>query len=89
MYTALALVFFTAGIGLLFSYFSAPDTLLLLFAGIGCLWLGGYLWSRRQKDDDDAWWLDILDLVIEFPYRLLLNGVRLAGKSLDNWFDFS
>ena len=89
MFAALALIAYITGIYLLFDFFTASGNWLVLVAGIACLWLGGYLWSRRHKDDDDAWWLDMFDLVIEFPYRLVLHGLRALGKAADNDLDLT
>lgn len=57
------------------------DGLLLLFSLIGFVCVH-YLWPA--KHDDDTEWYDILEIVIELPYRAIAVFIRGLGSLFKN-----
>jgi len=87
----IATVIFIAGTVLIFSIFGEFHWA-SFFAGITCFVIAYFAWpsKRRGHREQDNFFLDILELVIEFPIELILWVFRLLARmfrSKDGGFD--
>ena len=78
----LSIVFFCLGLYLIIDFFRSDyDWLLLLFAIIA-FWVAYWTWPsrRRGKREDEHFWLDLIEIVIELPIEILLWIFRLSTR---------
>lgn len=75
----LAVFFFVLGIYFVADLFLSGFSWLLLIAAIGCFLLAHYI--KPQNDHEDySTAFDIIDLLIDIPFRTIALTVRGAGR---------
>ena len=75
----IAVILFTLGIYLIADLFISGFDLILLVAALGCFALAYYIKPRHKDDEYDAIF-DIVDLVIELPFRAIAFALRGIGR---------
>lgn len=86
----IALVCFTFGIYLMYDLFASGFNFVVLAAGIGLLIAAHYIKPNRVDYDDGTIIWDVLDFLIDIPFKtisLLLRGLGRASKGDVDGFD--
>ena len=74
----IAVVIFSICTYLVYDLFANGFSWSILIACIVGFWSVHYIWPRNQNDSGS--WYDILEIVIDFPYRSIANSLRAIGK---------
>ncbi len=76
----LAILFCCLGFYLAFDLFVTGFDVLVLAAVIGCFVIAHYIKPESDRDKDANDWVDLLDIVIDFPFKMVALFVRsLSG----------
>lgn len=78
----LATLLFCTGVYLAVDLFLTGFNLLILAASITCFVLAYHVKPQRQIDDDETGLLDLIEMVIEIPYRLIAGLLRWLTRLL-------
>jgi hypothetical protein len=77
-----ALTLFCLGAYLVFDLFVSGFNLVVLLTAVGCFVLTHYLNPGLNRRDDWFSIWDVLDIVIELPFRSVALALRLIGRLL-------
>lgn len=77
-----ALTLFCLGAYLVFDLFVSGFNLVVLLTAVGCFVLTHYLNPGPNHQDEGVHIWDILDIIIELPFRSIALALRLVGKTL-------
>lgn len=83
----LALVLFSLGLYLIFDLFVSGFNLFILGAAIGCFVLARYVKPKTYHEDDADTLSEIIDLIIELPFRLIARALRVFARGLKDNVD--
>ncbi len=81
----LALTLFVLGVYCLIELLISGFDPELLLAAVACLALAYWVLPKRREHAEDAyWWVDLIELLVEFPYRAIALLFRGLGRGLDD-----
>lgn len=75
----IAVILFALGAYFIIDLFISGFDLLLLAAALGCFGLAYYI-KPKSKDDDYGFIFDLIDLIIELPFRAIAFALRGIGR---------
>jgi ABC-type amino acid transport system permease subunit len=76
----LALALFFLGLYLLLDLFWSGFSLAVLIAAVACFVLAHGVKPRRREGEEFGTWYDMLELMIEIPFRAIALAVRGLGR---------
>ena len=79
----LSILFLSTSIYLVFDLFSHGFSLFVLAGVVIFYILAYYTWPKQEKETESAW-LEIAELIVELPYRLIASLLRGFGRVLSN-----
>ncbi|MCK7598619.1 hypothetical protein M0G74_15180 [Microbulbifer sp. CAU 1566] len=79
----LSVFFLSTSIYLVFDLFAQGFSLTVLAGTIVFYLLAYYTWPKKEKESDSVW-LDIAELIVELPFRLIASLLRGLGRLLSN-----
>jgi hypothetical protein len=80
---ALALLLFCVGAYLVWDLFSTGFNVVVLAASLACFILAHYI-KPNTKDSHDTSLVDVLDLIIDIPFRTISVLLRAVGRPFKN-----
>jgi hypothetical protein len=82
----IAIILFTLGAYLIVDLFISGFDLVLLVAALGCFALAYHIKPRHKSDEYDAIF-DIVDLIVELPFRVIAFLLRGLGRIFKDGID--
>jgi len=82
----IALIFFGAALALTAEFFFEGLIWIYLAGAAFCFALAHWTWpsKKRGQREQDNWFLDLLEVVIEFPVEAIVWCFRILGRTLRN-----
>ncbi len=75
-----AIVVFCVSSYLVYDLFASGFSWAVLVSCVGGFVLVHYIWPKKGAEDSE--WYDILEIVIDLPYRTIALAIRAIGKML-------
>lgn len=78
----IGLILFAAGLALLVELVISPFNWVNLFGAMVCFSAAYFIWpsKKRNQRDEDYWFLDFLEVLIELPVEIILWIFRILGR---------
>lgn len=79
-----AVLVFIVGCATSYTLFTEGFVWEMLALAFGCFLLAYFIWPSKRKGQrrDESWWIDYIELVVEFPIRALLFFLRSLSRTL-------
>jgi hypothetical protein len=77
-----AIMVFSVSTYLVYDLFAAGFSWAVLLVCIGGYVLVHYIWPKKSSEDSN--WYDILEILVDLPYRSIALAIRSIGKMLRN-----
>lgn len=81
----LACIFFVLGCYLTYDLITNGFDWSVLMGIIMCFTLAHYIrpYFRKDNKPDTLDWIDVIDIIVDFPFRLVVYSIRALGRAKD------